>query len=68
MSIDKSQGQSLSKVGLALESNCFSHGQFYTGISRPRDPENFMIYTPVETEFNIATNIVWKEVFPNENY
>jgi ATP-dependent DNA helicase PIF1 len=34
MTIDKSQGQSLERIGLALYTDVFSHGQLYTALSR----------------------------------
>ncbi|XP_043467393.1 ATP-dependent DNA helicase pif1-like [Leptopilina heterotoma] len=38
MTVNKSQGKTLSTVGLDLEeSGCFSHGQFYVGCSRMHD-------------------------------
>jgi hypothetical protein len=38
MTINKSQGQTLEKVGIKLDKvECFSHGQFYVGISRVKN-------------------------------
>eukprot|EP00980_Cylindrotheca_fusiformis_P028054 scaffold22577_cov122-Cylindrotheca_fusiformis.AAC.33 len=37
VSIEKSQGQSLTRVGLALQTQCVAHGQLYTAISRPQN-------------------------------
>ncbi|XP_074114110.1 ATP-dependent DNA helicase pif1-like [Cotesia typhae] len=34
MTINKAQGQSLNLAGVDLQSNCFSHGQFYVACSR----------------------------------
>lgn len=34
MTINKSQGQSLSMAGIDLREECFSHGQFYVACSR----------------------------------
>jgi ATP-dependent DNA helicase PIF1 len=34
LSIDKSQGQTINQIGMYLPKPCFSHGQFYVGLSR----------------------------------
>ena len=64
MTIDKSQGQSLKKVGVILNSQCFSHGQLYTALSRPTCPNNLIIYSSKHNDsIPVVSNIVWKEVF-----
>lgn len=60
MTIDKSQGQSLSKVGIVLDTQCFAHGQLYTALSRCRDPTQCTVLSPLES----LRNVVWNEVFP----
>jgi ATP-dependent DNA helicase PIF1 len=65
MTIDKSQGQSLQRVGIALETPCFAHGQLYTALSRCRDPSFLAVYLPEGTPRDTRVmNVVWKEVFP----
>lgn len=40
MTINKAQGQTLDRVGIALnKGECFSHGQLYVAFSRVRDPD-----------------------------
>ena len=43
MTINKSQGQSFSKVGIFLERSCFGHGQLYVAFSRGRSFEGLKI-------------------------
>lgn len=57
MSINKSQGQSLSVCGINLENPCFSHGQLYVACSRVGNPTNLFIYAPE----NKTNNIVYKK-------
>ena len=59
MTINKSQGQSLDKVGLFLQEECFSHGQFYVGCSRVGSEKNLKIVCPQGR----TKNVVYKEAF-----
>ena len=64
MTINKSQGQTLGRVGLALRSPCFSHGQLYVALSRVRSRENVKIFIP-DHHGNECTidNVVFREIF-----
>lgn len=67
-SIDKGQGQSLTRAGIMLRTDCFAHGQCYTAFSRPKGPEWLSVYQPdphseVRGETRVS-NVVWPEVFP----
>jgi hypothetical protein len=44
MSINKSQGQTLKRVGLYLPNPVFSHGQLYVALSRVSRPENVTVF------------------------
>lgn len=64
MTINKSQGQTLTAVGLYLNDSVFSHGQLYVALSRVTHPEN--IHVLIDSDGNPATktkNIVYHEVF-----
>ena len=63
MSINRSQGQTLSFVGLWLKAQCFTHGQLYVGCSRVGSPDNikFAIKEEGYGKQN-ATNVVFKEI------
>ncbi|KAJ0492865.1 putative DNA helicase, nucleic acid-binding, P-loop containing nucleoside triphosphate hydrolase [Helianthus annuus] len=67
MTINKSQGQSLSKVGLYLKDPVFSHGQLYAALSRVKSRADLKM--PVIDKdghaTNKTTNVVYEEIFGN---
>lgn len=65
MTINKSQGQSLQKVGLFLPKSVFTHGQFYVAVSRVTSPGGLKIFIDADNgcSTNITQNVVYKEVF-----
>jgi ATP-dependent DNA helicase PIF1 len=65
MTINKSQGQSLKKVGLYLQKQVFTHGQLYVACSRvtQRDGLRIMIDDEESNEDDKVKNIVYKEIF-----
>ena len=68
MTINKSQGLSLSHVGLFLPKPVFSHGQLYVAISRVRSKKGLKILivdkdNQTTTLSSSTNNVVYKEVF-----
>ncbi|XP_035837197.1 ATP-dependent DNA helicase pif1-like [Helianthus annuus] len=65
MTINKSQGQSLSKVGLYLRQPVFTHGQLYVALSRVtrRDGIKLLILDNEGRPTNKTMNVVYKEIF-----
>ena len=57
ISINKSQGQSLSHVGVYLPSPCFSHGQLFVALSRAQTPKGLKVLC----HRGLTRNVVWKE-------
>lgn len=57
---NKSQGQTLEKVGILLRRQFFSHGQYYTAQSRVGDSSKLKIMTLDGTDE--ADNVVYPEV------
>ncbi|KAK9071641.1 hypothetical protein SSX86_008070 [Deinandra increscens subsp. villosa] len=67
MTIHKSQGQSLSRVGLYLKDPVFSHGQLYVALSRVKSKKGLKILILDEDgrPTNVTRNIVYKSIFSN---
>ncbi|KNF00912.1 hypothetical protein PSTG_05804 [Puccinia striiformis f. sp. tritici PST-78] len=61
MSVNKSQGQTLRRVGVTLETNVFAHGQLYVALSRVSDVKNLLVAKPSIREGIV--NVVHKQIF-----
>ena len=64
MTVHKSQGQTLNKVAVWLEENCFGHGQLYVAASRVGNPDNIKFFVKNEEEKPDYTtrNVVYTEL------
>ena len=60
MSINKSQGQSLQRVGIYLQTAVFAHDQLYVAVFRATDCKQ--VYISLPSSDLMTTNIVYKEV------
>ncbi|KAL3092094.1 hypothetical protein niasHT_022000 [Heterodera trifolii] len=65
MTINKSQGQTLARVGVLLDtSQCFAHGQLYVALSRVRDSDNIRVCT-TRSDLHVK-NVVIRELLDEE--
>jgi hypothetical protein len=66
LTINKAQGQTLSRVGLYLPQPVFSHGQLYVALSRITSYQNIKVLIDngsVKSQKGRTRNVVYKEVF-----
>ncbi|GKC27453.1 DNA helicase [Tanacetum coccineum] len=63
MTINKSQGQSLERIGIFLPEPVFAHGQLYVALSRATSPEGLkiLIKHPTNGSNTMTKNIVYKD-------
>lgn len=69
LTINKSQGQTIKKVALYVDSPLFSHGHLYTAMSRVTKKSNFKIMLESKEYLGkkgyFINNIVYKEILTN---
>ena len=68
ITINKSQGQTMKKVGVWLRGQVFGHGQLYVACSRVSSPGQLKFATMKEPNKAglVATNVVFREVLLRE--
>ena len=69
MTINKSRGQFVDKIGIYIENKIFIHGQLYVALSIVKSPNGLYIlnHDTVNKYENRVKNIVYKEVLHNGN-
>lgn len=80
MTVNKSQGQTIERVGIFLTTPVFSHGALYVALSRSRDPTNVIVYIrdqttrqgkllkhlPDQAHRVFTLNVIFREVFRHQ--
>ena len=62
MTVNKSQGQTFSKVGVYLPDSVLSHGQLYVAFSRVRREEDLKVFIGGRNP-RVTSNVVYHEIF-----
>ena len=65
MTINKSQGQLVTYVGIDMKLSVFIHGQFYIAVSRVRSVENIKVIWDEKLEDGVTKNVVYPEILLN---
>lgn len=63
ITLNKVQGQTCHRLGLALNTNVFAHGQLFVGLTRVKRAENLFVFNYARTE--ALTRLVVNVVEPN---
>ena len=62
ISMNKSQGQTLLRVGIFLPQSVFSHGQLYVALSRVKRRSDIHVLLPFTEGLPLTRNVVYKEL------
>jgi hypothetical protein len=66
MTINKAQGQTLTRLGIDLTTPVFDHGQLYTALSRAPSWRSIRVRLPDDAEDTLVRNVVFREVIDEE--
>lgn len=62
MTITKSQGQTIEKAGVYLNTSVFAHGQLYVALSRCRAQDNIKFFERFSNTENSISKFIWPEL------
>ncbi|GFR60140.1 ATP-dependent DNA helicase PIF1 [Elysia marginata] len=59
---NKSQGQTLKKIGISFNTDFFPHGQLYVALRRVGSRQSVKIYPSIYPAPGVTSNVVYKEI------